>query len=80
MLIEMISCETHLPYEDSYLYVIVSKNLSMLDTSGFNPSYSGDRDHEDGGSKPAWANNSRDFISKKLITKKGWWSGSRCTP
>jgi hypothetical protein len=34
-----------------------------------NPSYSG-RDQEDQGSKPAQANNSRDFILKKTITRK----------
>jgi hypothetical protein len=43
----------------------------------YNTSYSGGRDQEDHGSKPAWANSSRDSISKKLIIKKGWWSGSR---
>jgi hypothetical protein len=45
-----------------------------------NPSYSGDREQEDQGSKPAPANSSRDPISKKPITKKGWWSDSRCRP
>jgi hypothetical protein len=45
-----------------------------------NPSYSGGRDEEDHGSKPAWANSSRDHILKKPITKKGWWSGSWCRP
>jgi hypothetical protein len=39
-----------------------------------NPSYSGGRDQEDHGSKPAWANNSRDPILKKPFTKQGWWS------
>jgi hypothetical protein len=29
------------------------------------PSYSGGRDQEDQGSKPAWANSSRDLVSKK---------------
>jgi hypothetical protein len=43
-----------------------------------NPSYSGGRDQEDRGSKPAWTNSSWDL--KKTITKKGWWSGSRCRP
>jgi hypothetical protein len=38
----------------------------------YNPSYSGGRDLEDHGSKPALANSSRDPISKKSITKKGW--------
>jgi hypothetical protein len=37
-----------------------------------NPSYSGGRDQEDRGLKPAWA--------KKLVTKEGWWSASRCRP
>jgi hypothetical protein len=32
--------------------------------------YSGGRDQEDGGSKPARANSSQDPISKKPITKK----------
>jgi hypothetical protein len=36
-----------------------------------NPSYSGDRDQEDYGLKPAWANSSRDPILKKPIKKKG---------
>jgi hypothetical protein len=42
-----------------------------------NPSYSGGRDQEDCSLKPGWANSSRDPISKKPITKKYWWSGSR---
>jgi hypothetical protein len=42
-----------------------------------NPSNSGGRDQEDHGLKPAQANHSRDPISKNLITKKGWWGGSR---
>jgi hypothetical protein len=45
-----------------------------------NPSFSGSRDKEDLGSKPAWENILRDPISEKSITKKGWWSGSRCRP
>jgi hypothetical protein len=40
-----------------------------------NPSYSGGRDQEGHGSKPAWANISRDPISKKPFTKKGWQNG-----
>jgi hypothetical protein len=43
-----------------------------------NPSNSGGRDQEDSGSKPAQANNLQDPILKKPITKKGWWSDSRC--
>jgi hypothetical protein len=35
-----------------------------------NPSYTGGRDQEDCGSKPAQANSLRDPISKKLITKR----------
>jgi hypothetical protein len=37
-----------------------------------NPSYSGERDQEDCGLKPAQANSSRDSILKKPITEKGW--------
>jgi hypothetical protein len=37
----------------------------------YNPSYSGGRDQEDHGSKPAWANNWQDPISKKPFTKIG---------
>jgi hypothetical protein len=36
----------------------------------YNPSYSRGRDQEDRGSKPAWANSSRDPISKITNTKK----------
>jgi hypothetical protein len=36
-----------------------------------NPSYSGGKDQEDCGSKPAQANSSQDPISKKPFTKKG---------
>jgi hypothetical protein len=45
-----------------------------------NPSYSGGRDQEDHGLKPARANSFRDPILRKPITKKGWWSGSRFRP
>jgi hypothetical protein len=44
------------------------------------PCYSGGRDLEDHGSKPAWASSPRDPISKKPITKKDWCSGSSCRP
>jgi hypothetical protein len=44
----------------------------------YNPSYSGGRDQEERGSKPAQANSTRDPISKKPHTKKDWWSSSRC--
>jgi hypothetical protein len=44
----------------------------------YNPSYSGGRDQEDGGLKPAQANSSQDPVSKKPSQKrKGWWSDSR---
>jgi hypothetical protein len=46
----------------------------------YNPGYSGGRDQEDLGSKPAQANSSTDPMLKKPITKKCWWSGSRCRP
>jgi hypothetical protein len=49
-------------------------------TYTYNPSFSGSRDQEDRSSRPAWANNLRDLISKKPIIKKGWWSGTRCRP
>jgi hypothetical protein len=37
----------------------------------YNSSYSGGRDQEDCGSKPAWTNSSQDPISKKSFTKRG---------
>jgi hypothetical protein len=37
-----------------------------------NFSYAEGRDQEDHGSKPTQANSSRDPISKKPFTKKGW--------
>jgi hypothetical protein len=45
-----------------------------------NPSYSGGRDQEDCSSKPVQENSSRDPISKKPFTRKGWWNGSRKRP
>jgi hypothetical protein len=36
----------------------------------YNPSYSGGRDQEDDGLKPAWANSSRDPILKNSIPKR----------
>jgi hypothetical protein len=50
------------------------------------PSYSGSRDQEDLGSKPAWANSLRIYLTQKQKNpkhpsqKKGWWRGSRCRP
>jgi hypothetical protein len=52
----------------------------MLVAHTYNPSYSGGRDQEDHGSKPAWGNNLRDPILKKHCIKKGWWSGSSVGP
>jgi hypothetical protein len=46
----------------------------VLVAHSYNPSYSGDRDQEGGVLKPAWANSSRDPISKtkqKTLYKKG---------
>jgi hypothetical protein len=37
----------------------------------YNPSYSGGRDQEDYGSKPAWANRLGDPILKKIHHEKG---------
>jgi hypothetical protein len=45
-----------------------------------NPGYSGGRDQEDPGSKPAGQIVPHDTISKNPLQKKGWWSGSRCRP
>jgi hypothetical protein len=45
-----------------------------------NPSNSGSRNQEHHSSKPAWASSKRDPISKKPITKKGWWCVSRYRP
>jgi hypothetical protein len=39
-------------------------------THACNPSYSGGRDQEDCGLKPAWANSLHEPISKKPTTKK----------
>jgi hypothetical protein len=36
----------------------------------YNPSYSGDRDQEDYGLKPMWANSSQDPVSKIPITRR----------
>jgi hypothetical protein len=57
-----------------------NKKSRVLLAHTCNPSYSGGRDQEAHGSLLAQANSSQDPILKKLITKKGWWSGSRCRP
>jgi hypothetical protein len=49
-------------------------------THACNPSFSGGRNQEDRGSKPAQVNSLWDPISKKPFIKKGWWSGSMSRP
>jgi hypothetical protein len=41
----------------------------VLVTQAYNPSYSGGRDQEDRGLKPAWENSSRDPFSKNPSQK-----------
>jgi hypothetical protein len=43
----------------------------VLVAFAYNLSYSGGRDQEDCGSKPAWANSWQDPILKKMLHKKG---------
>jgi hypothetical protein len=50
---------------------------TVLVAHACNPSYSGGRNQEDCGLKPAQANSSQDPVSKKPITKKGWQSDSQ---
>jgi hypothetical protein len=52
----------------------------MLVAHACNPNYSGGRDQEDLGSKPAQANSSRDPILKNPITNKGLVGGSSRVP
>jgi hypothetical protein len=53
----------------------------MLMAHACDPSYSGGRDQEDRGSKPAQANSLQDSISKiPNQKKKGWWSGPEFKP
>jgi hypothetical protein len=47
------------------------KDSPALMAHAYNPSYSGGRDQEDCGSKPAWANKLWDPISKNPTQKKG---------
>jgi hypothetical protein len=64
-----------------YVEVIANKEVSYCwvpVAHAYNPSNSGGRDQEDHCSNPAQVNSSGDPISKKPITKKGWWSGSKC--
>jgi hypothetical protein len=48
-------------------------NLRISKLGTYNPSYSGGRDQEDHGLKPALANSSRDPISKIPNTVRHWW-------
>jgi hypothetical protein len=43
----------------------------VLVAHAWNPSYSGGRDQEDCGSKPAWANSSMRPYFEKILHKKG---------
>jgi hypothetical protein len=61
-----------LPPHDSYKVKCKHQGLTPI-----NPSYSGGRQQEDHNSKSSQENTSQNPISKKSITKKGWWSGSR---
>jgi hypothetical protein len=56
----------------NFLFLGKGKNIStqMLVAHACNPSYSGSRDQEDHGLKPARADSSRDPISKKSNTHK----------
>jgi hypothetical protein len=49
----------------------ISASGQVLVAHVCNPSYSGGRNQEDLGLKPACANSSRDPISKKTLHKKG---------
>jgi hypothetical protein len=52
------------------LHSRIKKSCSEPDTGGCNLSYSGGKDQDHHGSKPAHTNSSRDPISKKPITQK----------
>jgi hypothetical protein len=78
---DVATIQTHL-FEALFCHFIAKKQPYswVLVAHVYNPSYSGGRDQEDHGSKPAWANSSRDPILKKPNTKKGWRSGSSVGP
>jgi hypothetical protein len=60
----------------TFIYCVKCEEGWVLMARAYSPSYSGSRHQEDRGSKPAWANSSRDPILKKPNTKKkGWQSG-----
>jgi hypothetical protein len=52
------------------LYDFPEQNGRVLVAHACNPSYSGGRDQEFCGSKPAWGNYLQDSILKKTITKR----------
>jgi hypothetical protein len=63
----------------SYLNVYINKIICQVPVAhAYNPSYSGGRDQEDHGLKPAspWQIVLKILFWKKLNTKKVWWSGS----
>jgi hypothetical protein len=64
--------------EKNYLQRPHTSQASVAHTC--NPSYSGGRDQEDCDSKPADGSSLQDPTLKKPITKKNWWTGSRCRP
>jgi hypothetical protein len=65
-----------LSFENCFLIVRTSQAM----VAHFcNPSYSRGRDQKDCTSKIVQANSSWGLILKKPFTKKGWWSGSRCS-
>jgi hypothetical protein len=55
------------------LFLVSLRRLKQLGTGDYtcNSNYSGGRDQEHLGSKPAWANSSQDTILKTPNTKKG---------
>jgi hypothetical protein len=63
-------------------FTLMSFSIEFLINTDYNlsPSYSGGRDQEDCGSKPAQANSFERTYLENTITKKGWWSGSKCRP
>jgi hypothetical protein len=60
-----------LPYFLGFLYVFLKIVTQALVAQACNPSYSGGRDQEDCGSKPAWANSSVRPFFEKPFTKIG---------
>jgi hypothetical protein len=53
---------------------LISRGSQALVGHTYNPGYSGGRDKEHQGLKPAQANSLQDPILKIPITKKDWWS------